>query len=118
MDKKLRPGKNDKKAKADYVRRQTQDRDHHCHAVGCGKKCKPAYFMCYGHWMALPPNLRAKIWEHYRPGQEKDGRPTMEYLYWSNVCQVWLAEKEDLPEKDYKFEKRFVAKYKSRFEPE
>ena len=25
--------------------------------------------MCYRHWVSLPEQLRARIWEHYRPGQ-------------------------------------------------
>ena len=25
--------------------------------------------MCYRHWVSLPKQLRARIWEHYRPGQ-------------------------------------------------
>jgi hypothetical protein len=25
--------------------------------------------MCYRHWVSLPGQLRARIWEHYRPGQ-------------------------------------------------
>jgi hypothetical protein len=35
---------------------------------------------CRPHWYTLPAELRARIWRTYRPGQEKDQRPSRDYV--------------------------------------
>lgn len=40
-----------------------------CAWPGCGVTAKRGRLMCYRHWVSLPKQLRARIWEHYRPGQ-------------------------------------------------
>jgi hypothetical protein len=40
-----------------------------CAWPGCGKHTRPAYLMCRAHWYRLPADLRARIWDTYRPGQ-------------------------------------------------
>ena len=40
-----------------------------CEWPGCGVTAKRGRLMCYRHWVSLPKQLRARIWEHYRPGQ-------------------------------------------------
>ena len=35
----------------------------------CPVTAKRGRLMCYRHWVSLPKQLRARIWEHYRPGQ-------------------------------------------------
>lgn len=78
-------------AKADYVRRQGQTRDHSCHWPGCPKQVPPAMWGCTPHWMALPKHLRDEIWRTYRPGQEKDMRPSEAYLAAAHAVQAWIA---------------------------
>lgn len=58
----------DKKA---HVRAATQDRDHVCHATGCGVQVKPAYLMCPRHWRMVPRSIQKMVWATYSPGQEQ-----------------------------------------------
>ena len=79
--------------KADYVRRQTQTRDHHCHWPGCDKQVPPAMWGCKQHWFALPASLRAKIWRAYQPGQENTMDPQPEYLEVAAEVQRWIRSR-------------------------
>lgn len=76
--------------KADYVKRQPQTRKHHCHWPGCEKQVPPATWGCSTHWFKLPANLRAQIWDTYRPGQEVNGTPTDAYLGAAEAVQAWI----------------------------
>ena len=40
-----------------------------CAWPGCPVTAKHGRLMCYSDWNRLPAQLRALIWEHYRPGQ-------------------------------------------------
>jgi hypothetical protein len=40
-----------------------------CAWPGCQVTAKHGRLMCYSDWNRLPAQLRALIWEHYRPGQ-------------------------------------------------
>ena len=53
---------------------------HLCHAEGCKTPVPLRMFMCKPHWFALPKSYRDAIWAHYRPGQEIDKDPSLEYL--------------------------------------
>lgn len=35
---------------------------------------------CKRHWFKLPKRLRDKVWDTYKPGQEVDMSPSVEYL--------------------------------------
>ncbi len=63
---------------------------HTCHAVGCNEPVDAKLFMCKPHWFTLPSNIREAVWHHYRPGQEKDKRPTLEYLGAARRATTWL----------------------------
>jgi len=80
-------------AKADYVRRQLQTRKHHCHWPGCTEQVPPAKWGCYPHWMALPSEIRAAIWQAFRPGQEVDQRPSRQYVEAARLAQTWIAKR-------------------------
>lgn len=79
-------------SKADYVRSQGQFRKHECHWPGCGKQVPPAMWGCKEHWFRLPARLRARIWRHYRPGQEIDLKPSRDYLDVATDVQKWIRE--------------------------
>ena len=79
-------------SKADYVRAQGQNRTHSCHWPGCQKQVPPAMWGCSRHWFALPASLRVKIWRHYRPGQENDLNPNVEYIDVAKQVQGWIAK--------------------------
>lgn len=83
----------DHAAKVAYVKAQRQNRLHECHWPGCEKQVPPAMWGCKKHWFALPPILRARIWRCYRPGQEIDMRPSVEYLAVAKEVQQWIAER-------------------------
>lgn len=78
-------------SKADYVRSQPQSRFHECHWLGCTKQVPPALWGCKQHWFRLPAALRARIWRAYRPGQEKDLRPSAEYIEAAKAVQAWIT---------------------------
>ena len=80
--------------KAEYVKRQPQTRNHTCHWPGCKRQVPPAMWGCREHWFALPADIRARIWRCYRPGQEKDMRPSSEYLEAAKAAQDWILKKE------------------------
>jgi hypothetical protein len=80
--------------KAEYVRRQKQVRNHHCHWPGCTKEVPPAMWGCKTHWFRLPRHLRNRIWAAYRPGQEIDMTPSDEYLAVANEVREWCLEND------------------------
>ena len=83
--------------KAAYVRSQEQTRAHHCHWPGCDKQVPPAMWGCRTHWYALPAGLRASIWATYRPGQERNGTPSAEYLAAARAVQTWITQETAPP---------------------
>lgn len=87
-------------SKAAYVKAQRQDRNHECHWPGCGKQVPPAMWGCRPHWFALPKELRDKIWNAYRPGQEKDMHPSKAYLDAANEVQQWIKHNLATQEKE------------------
>ena len=80
--------------KADYVRSQGQSRDHHCHWPGCTRQVPPAMWGCTKHWYALPAELRNRIWQTFRPGQEVNATPSQEYLAAANAVQTWIRQQQ------------------------
>ena len=79
-------------SKAEYVTKQKQTRRHDYHWPGCDKQVPPAMWGCKKHWFTLPAKLRAAIWKHYRPGQEKDLSPSKEYLQVADTVQKWCIQ--------------------------
>ena len=79
-------------SKADYVKRQPQTRKHTCHWPGCKLQVPPAMWGCKRHWYSLPQGLRNKVWASYRPGQEKDLKPSFEYMQVVAEVQDWIKE--------------------------
>jgi len=60
----------------------TSDRrraEHHCHARHCGTHVPPEMLMCRSHWFMVPPEIRDRVWKHYRPGQCDDMNPSEEW---------------------------------------
>lgn len=53
---------------------------HICHAEGCTRPVAPRFLMCRYHWGRVPRDLQADVYRLYRPGQERDKRPSIEYL--------------------------------------
>jgi len=76
--------------KVRYVKSQGQTRSHHCHWPGCDKQVPPAMWGCTNHWYSLPEHLRKKIWQAYRPGQERTMTPSREYLDVADEVQEWI----------------------------
>lgn len=77
--------------KADYVRRQRQNREHRCHWPGCNLQIPPAMWGCRTHWFRIPAPLRRRIWEAYEPGQEQRMDPSDEYVAVAREVQEWIA---------------------------
>lgn len=56
--------------------------------------------MCGLHWRMLPAALQRLIYQDYRPGQEFDKRPTIEYLCIAAACIAYVHKKEQLSNKE------------------
>jgi hypothetical protein len=50
--------------------------------------------MCLHHWRKVPKNLQTLVWRYYRPGQEIDKRPSLEYLAVQRIAVAWVASDE------------------------
>lgn len=79
--------------KANYVRRQRQNRNHTCHWTGCTKQCPPAMWGCKPHWFRLPKHLRDDIWLTYEIGQEVSMTPSDEYLDAAHAVAAWIDDR-------------------------
>ena len=79
--------------KSDYVRSQSQTREHQCHWPNCNKQVPPAKWGCTKHWFELPVTLRRKVWAAYEPGQEIDGTPSDAYIEAAHEVQEWALAK-------------------------
>ena len=53
---------------------------HLCHHPTCETAVAPEMLACKRHWFMLPEAIRKQIWRTYRPGQEKDKRPSRQWL--------------------------------------
>lgn len=78
--------------KVEYVKRQGQTRDHHCHWPGCDAQVPPAMWGCKKHWFKLPKHLRDLIWKTFRPGQETNWTPSVAYLKAATLVQDWISK--------------------------
>jgi hypothetical protein len=78
--------------KVKHVKRLGQTRNHHCHWLGCNAQVPPAKWGCYRHWLMLPRRLRSAIWDAYRPGQESNRTPSIQYLALAREVQEWIKE--------------------------
>jgi hypothetical protein len=70
---------------------------HYCHARGCRKACKPEHLMCFAHWNRVPIKIRHAVWQHYRPGQCDDKRPSAEWFKAADAAIGAVAVKEGHP---------------------
>lgn len=68
--------------------------EHLCHALGCKAAVPPKLLMCARHWRMVPRMIQAGVWKHYRPGQERDKRPTPEYLEAASAAIRAVAHRE------------------------
>lgn len=70
---------------------------HYCHAVGCTTEVPPKLHMCLPHWRMVPKAVQDLIWKHYRPGQEIDKEPSIDYIATAFVSISCVALKEGKP---------------------
>lgn len=78
--------------KVNHVLSANQTRRHSCHWPGCNKQVPPAMWGCGTHWYKLPPILRKRIWEAYKPGQEDTLTLSKEYIKVAREVQDWIKE--------------------------
>ena len=73
--------------------------NHTCHAEGCDIEVPPRMHMCLPHWRMVPKAVQELIWKHYRPGQEIDKQPSVEYIATAfvSISCVALKEGKELP---------------------
>lgn len=67
------------------------DTTHFCHARYCGTPVRPDLFMCYGHWVLVPADIRRLVWRHYR---SDDKTPSVEYQEVIKKAQDAVEKKE------------------------
>lgn len=81
--------------KVAYVRAAPRaDGKHLCHWPGCPVPVHPRFFSCRPHWFAWPDHIRAEIWKHYSPGQERSKNPSPLYLAAANEAIEWALAYE------------------------
>lgn len=73
--------------------------NHVCHAMGCSTIVPPHLLMCAPHWGRVPVPLRRIVWREYRPGQERDKRPSARYLVVQAFVVAIVARAEGLMSK-------------------
>jgi hypothetical protein len=76
--------------KVAHVLAAKQTRRHKCHWPGCPRQVPPAMWGCKEHWMKLPQSLRTEVWRTYRPLQEDDMHPSLEYVEVMKKIQQWI----------------------------
>lgn len=76
--------------KVDHVRSAPDEGNHHCHWPGCDTEVKPALWGCKRHWYSLPKAIRDRIWNAYKPGQERSKTPSTEYVAAARAAQDWI----------------------------
>lgn len=69
---------------------------HTCHAIACGKPTTPKVLMCFKHWNMVPKDLQIRVWQTYRPGQEKTKVISKEYMEARRQAIVAVATKENI----------------------
>lgn len=81
-------------ARCRYCSRHGPTPPHRCHAIGCEVAIPPRLLMCKRHWFMVPPDIRARVWDEYVPGQEIRKDPTDEYLDVTGEAIRAVAERE------------------------
>lgn len=67
---------------------------HTCHAEGCTVRIPRRLLMCRRHWYMVPPELRRRVWETHRLGQEAgDERPSAEWCEAADAAIAAVAAK-------------------------
>lgn len=69
--------------------------------------------MCRKHWFKVPVNVRARVWNEYRPGQEITKDPSDAYLAVHHLAVAMVATKEGHDE-DAATHMRFVEEYEAK----
>jgi hypothetical protein len=54
----------------------------------------PRLLMCSPHWRMVPPTVQRAVLRNYRPGQERDKRPTPAYLAAAALAVRCVADAE------------------------
>jgi hypothetical protein len=67
---------------------------HICWAPDCTVPISLSMLMCPRHWRQVPKPLQQQVWEHYRPGQEEDGKTSQGYrkAAWAAIAAVTGAQ--------------------------
>jgi len=69
-----------------------------CFWPHCKIAVPAAMLMCRKHWFTTPKHLRDDVWEHYRPGQEHDGKHSAGYTAALAEIAQWI-HKRNAPRK-------------------
>lgn len=82
--------------------------DHHCHALGCKRKCPPRWLMCKTHWSRVPPDLQREV---YRTVKLRDMRSIDEtWAPWWRAQAKAIAHVAFLEHPDVEKRNRYLAR--------
>lgn len=84
--------------KAAHVRAAKPTGNHTCHWPGCQAQVPPAMWGCKPHWYKLPDDLRRRIWNAYKIGQENTGA-SPDYIAVAREVQEWIQKHGNKPKK-------------------
>jgi hypothetical protein len=78
------------------LRRRVPERaaGHCCHWPGCTLRVPEGSWACLAHWYALPPGMRRRIFETYRPAR---ARPSVAYLQATREVHAWIEAQRQPP---------------------
>jgi len=83
--------------RTDKQKEKDRSKAHTCHAIGCGKHCKPINLMCYYHWSMVPIQLKKGVWSTYREGQcNLDPMPSREWFKAADKAIKSVAKQEGI----------------------
>lgn len=65
-----------------------------CRATNCKIPINATALMCDMHWRMLPWAIKKRVWDTYRHGQEKDFKPSRDYLAAARAAVIFIAKEE------------------------
>jgi len=51
-----------------------------CAVKGCDYDVSPNVLLCTSHWLKVPKATKRRVYQNYRSGQDRGGRPTADWL--------------------------------------
>lgn len=67
---------------------------HTCHVPHCEVVVPSKQLMCGRHWRMVPAPMQKAVWRYYRPGQEIDKKPSLQWDAAANAAIKFVVQLE------------------------